>query len=193
VTEAIKYNESHLLTEFFSVASPEMCSNDQSVLNPMLSEALAAREILELDDEVPLVKLQIPGAKGSPLYFITCVPRATPYMPPGCATHGGLAYDILQGTSVFLKDSWRVDVPDVQAEGLTYVILEEANVRNIPHCLASEDISTTEYHTTKTPKFAAASWACHSHTHFVPHQHCKGISVHSLTSPVSHHVYMYSP
>jgi hypothetical protein len=90
-------------------------------------------------------------------------------MPPGHATCGGLAYDILQGTSVFLKDSWRVDVPDIQAEGLTYMILEEANVCNIPHCLASGDISTTKYHTTKTHKFAAASWACHSHTHFVPH------------------------
>jgi hypothetical protein len=62
-------------------------------------------------------------------------------------------------------------VPDIQEEGLTYVILEEANVCNIPHCLASGDISTTEYHATKTHKFAAASWACHSHTHFIPHQH----------------------
>jgi hypothetical protein len=77
VTEAIKYNKSNLLAGFFhrySVASPEMRGNDQLVLNPTLSEALAAREILELDDEVPLVKLQIPDAKGSPLYFITCAP-----------------------------------------------------------------------------------------------------------------------
>jgi hypothetical protein len=62
-------------------------------------------------------------------------------------------------------------VPDIQAEGLTYAILKKANVHNIPHCLTSGDISTTKYHATKTPKFAAASWACHSHTHFVPHRH----------------------
>jgi hypothetical protein len=75
--EAITYNESHLIAEFFHhylVASPEMRGNDQLVSNPMLSEALAAREILELDNEVPLVKLQIPDAKGSPLHFITCAP-----------------------------------------------------------------------------------------------------------------------
>jgi hypothetical protein len=146
VMEAIKYNKSHLLAEFFhhySVASPKMHGNDQSVSNPMLSEALAAREILELDNEVPLVKLQIPDAKGSPLYFITCVPRATPYMPPGHATHGGLAYNVLWGTSVFLKDSWRVDVPDIQAEGLTYAILEEANVHIVSHQGISQLLSTT--------------------------------------------------
>jgi hypothetical protein len=98
VTEAFKYNESPYLAEFFrrfSTASPEMRGKDQSASDPTSSEALAARRCLGLDKKVPLVKLQIPNANGSPHYFITSAPRATPYTPPGRATRGGPAYNIL--------------------------------------------------------------------------------------------------
>ena len=174
VTEGFKYNESPYLAEFFrrfSTASPEMRGKDQTVSDPTPSEALLARQCLGLDNQVPLVKLQIPDAKGSPLYFITSAPRATPYTPPGRATRAGPAYDVLRRTKVFLKDSWRVDLPDIKPEGVTYATLERHKVRNIPHCLASGDISTTDYHATKTHNFAQAPWACHSHTPFVPHRH----------------------
>jgi hypothetical protein len=173
VMEAFKYDESPYLVEFFRrflQASPAMCGKDQSVSDPTPAEALVARQVLGLGDEVPLVKLEVPDTNGSPLYFITSAPRATPYTP-GCATRGGLAYNVLRGMKVYLKDSWRVDLPDIVAEGLTYATLEGKKVRNIPHCLASGDISTSEYHTTKTHNFITAPWACHSHTHFVPHQH----------------------
>jgi hypothetical protein len=174
VTEAFKYDESPYLAEFFrcfSMASPVMRGKDQSVLDPTPAEALAARQVLGLGEEVPLVKLQVPDANGSPLYFITSTPRATPYTPPGRATRGSLAYNVLRGTKVYLKDSWRVNLPDIAAEGSTYATLEGKKVRNIAHCLASGDISTSEYHATKTHDFVKAPWACHSHTHFVPHQH----------------------
>jgi hypothetical protein len=98
ITEVFKYNESPYLTEFFrhfSTASPGMHGKDQSASDPTSSEALAARQCLGLDEKVPLVKLQIPDANGSPLYFITSAPRATPYTPLGCATRGGLAYNVL--------------------------------------------------------------------------------------------------
>jgi hypothetical protein len=126
---------------------------------------------LGLDKKVPLVKLQIPDANGSPLYFITFAPRATPYTSPGCATCGGPAYNVLPETKVFLKDLWRVDLPDIQAKGLTYATLKKHKVCNIPHCLTSGDISTTDYHTTKTHNFAKTPWACHLHAHFIPYQH----------------------
>jgi hypothetical protein len=63
-------------------------------------------------------------------------------MPPGCATCGFKAYNVLQGTVVFLKDLWRIDLPDLQAEGQVYWMLRDTNVCNVPHCLASGDIST---------------------------------------------------
>ena len=76
VTEAIHYNESLLLAEFFCcylVASPVMCGKDKLVSLPTPVEVIEARQALGLGDDVPLVKLQVPGAHG-PLYFITSAP-----------------------------------------------------------------------------------------------------------------------
>ena len=174
MTEAILYNESPALAEFFrrfSTASPEMHSVDQSVSSPTPSEALSTRQALGLEATVPLVKLEIPGPDGSPHYFVTATPRATPYTPPGRTTHGFPAYYVAQNTLVFLKDSWRVDLPDIQAEGLTYQTLRGGGVRNVPHCLVSGDISTSKYHATKTWSYHAKLWACHSGAHFIPHWH----------------------
>jgi hypothetical protein len=70
-----------------------------------------------------------------------------------------------------LKHSWRVDLPDIQAEGLTYEMLRVAKVRNIPHCLISGDISKADYHATKTHRYTTKPWACHSHAVFIPHWH----------------------
>ena len=159
--EAIEYNESPLLAKFFhhySVASV-----------PTPVEAAEARQVLGLGNDVPLVKLQVPGACSSPLFFITSAPQAMPYMPPGCATCGGPAYNVLQRKRVFLKDSWRVDLPDIQAERLTYKMLKDTQVHNIPHCLASGDISTTVYHTTKAHIFTPNICVCCPHSHVIPH------------------------
>jgi hypothetical protein len=108
MTEAIKYNKSPHLTKFFchySKASPAMCGMDQSVSAPMLEEAAVARESLGLDDVVPLAKLEIPRAGCPSEYFVTSTPRATPYMPPGHATHVFHTYNIAQKRKVLLKDS----------------------------------------------------------------------------------------
>ncbi|KAF8220425.1 hypothetical protein L208DRAFT_1118031, partial [Tricholoma matsutake] len=96
VTKAIKYNESRHLAEFFhrySEALPEMHSNNQSVMDPTPAEAVMARQALNLDNMVPLVKLMIPDMDGSPLYYIVASPRVTLYTPPGHATRGFPAYD----------------------------------------------------------------------------------------------------
>ena len=174
VTEAIEYNKSSLLAEFFrrySTAPPEMCGVDQTVSVPTPAEATAAREALKLDDTTPLFKLEIPGIDGTSHYFVTSTPRATLYTPPGRATRGFQAYNISQGTLVFLKDSWRVDLPDIQAEGLTYEMLKKAAIRNVPHCLVAGDISTTKYHSTKTFAYTTKPWACYTDAHFIPHRH----------------------
>jgi hypothetical protein len=107
----------------------------------------------------------------SPHYFVTSTPKATPYSPPGHATRGFPAYDVSRRTTVFVKDSWRVELPDIQPEGLTYQTLKDASVRNIPDCLKSRDVSTVQYHATKTHIYAVENWACHSDAHFIPHCH----------------------
>ena len=189
VTEAIDYNNSPLLAEFFrwySKAPPGMRGIDESVLTR--GEAIAARRVLaafQPDDKAPLIKLEIPSNGGAPRYFITPVPRATFYTPPGRATRGFHAYDISRGALCFLKDTWRIDLPDIQAEGLTYKTLNEAHVRNIPQCIAFGDISTPAYHSTKTCLYNAAVWACPTDAHFIPHRHYRlvlDVIGHSLLS-----------
>lgn len=174
VTEAIEYNKSPLLAEFFrrySKAPPEMRGADKSASAPTSEEASAAMQVLGLGSTVPLVKLEIPSADGSPQFFVVLTPRATPYTPLGRATRGFHAYDISQKARVFLKDSWRVDLPDIQAEGLTYKMLMDAHVRNIPQCLVLGDISSDLYHATKTFAYSNKPWACHTEAHLIPHQH----------------------
>lgn len=62
-------------------------------------------------------------------------------------------------------------MPEIHAEGVVYETLTNARVRNIPACLASGDIFTSDYHTTITHSYATKAWACHSHTHFIRHRH----------------------
>jgi Fungal protein kinase len=177
VTEAFKYNETHDLVEFFrrySKASPEMRGKDQSVSDPTLAEATIARQALVLDNNTPLVKLAIPHIDGSSLYYIAPVPQVTPYTPPGRATRGFPAYDISRCMPVYMKDSWRVDMPDIWPEGAVYKVLKQHGVRNIPDCLSSGDISTDQYHASKTCRYLNEPWACHSEAHlrhFIPHRH----------------------
>ena len=108
MTKAIKYNKSHHLTEFFhcySDASPEMRGKDISVMDPTPPEAVSARQALNLDNTVPLVKLMVPDKHASPLYYIAASPCVALYTLPGCATHGFPAYDVSQSALVFMKDS----------------------------------------------------------------------------------------
>jgi hypothetical protein len=172
VTEAIKYNEYPFLAEFlhrYSKAPPDMRGKDHSVLLPTPTEAVAARQALNIDDTEPLVKLSIPGINNSSLYYVTSAPRVILYTPPGRATRGFEAYDLHFKHLVFLKDSWRIDLQDIWEEGKIYARLAKANVRNIPKCIASGNISTVKYHATKTCYYTMESWACHSDVHFTPH------------------------
>ena len=131
-----------------------------------------ARWVLALGNDIPLVKLEIPSTGGcAPQYFITTTPRAAVYLPPGRATHGFWAYDISQVAICFLKDSWRVDLPDIQAKGFTYEALKNAKVRNVPKSIVYGDISTTKYHATKMLTYAKETWACGDFDHLIPHWH----------------------
>lgn len=173
VTEAFKYNESDLLAEFFfrySKASDAMRGKDESVSDASPAEKSVAREALQLDETVPLVKLSIPDEYGL-RYFVAPAPQATPYTPPGRATRGFKSYDILQGKVVFVKDSWRIDLPDILAEGQIYKMLRDANVDHVPHCVASGDIASADFHATRTQTYTEKPWARILATQLIPHRH----------------------
>jgi hypothetical protein len=190
VTAAFDYNKYPLLAEFFrrySRAPRDMRGIDQSVSDPTAEDAVAARKALGLSDEVPLFKLEIPITGGSSRYFITTPPQAIFYAPPGRATRGFHAYDIFRKTQCFLKDTWRVNIIDIQAEGLTYKMLE-GRVRNIPKCVAFGDISTMTYHATKTCDYSSQDWTLPTSGRLIPHRHYRlaldviGRSLMSFTS-----------
>jgi hypothetical protein len=103
ITEAIKYNEFDLLTEFlfrYSKVSDAMHSKDKSVLVSEPAEELAAREILGLELMVQLVKLFIPNADGT-RYFVTLVPSATMY----CIYPQGMPHMALR-PMMFCRGKW---------------------------------------------------------------------------------------
>ncbi len=176
ITEAIKYNEDCFLVEFFrrySKASPAIRGIDVSVSLPTTLQAKLARKALQLDSSIPLVKLSIPLDIGNAQhYFVVPTPSATLYTPPGRATRGFKAYDISHRNVVFLKDSWRIALPDIHREGSIYKILNDTEVPNVPRCIASGDIKL-DYHATQTNLYAEKSWACRLGARLIPHQHCR--------------------
>ena len=100
MTESIDINSDPQLAEFFcrySKAPAEMCGLNQSVSDPTPEEAIAARQVLGLADNVSLFKLEVP-CNDSVRYFVTPTPQATFYMPPGRATRGFQAYNISWAT-----------------------------------------------------------------------------------------------
>lgn len=173
VTEPIDYSEDPLLANFFrrySLAPSAMRGIDQTVSAPTAEEALVARTAMGLRDVVPLVKLGIPINADASDYFIAPIPRSIFYAPPGRATRGLRAYDLSRKTLCFVKDTWRIDLPDIQAEGLTYKTLNGCGVKNIPNCVAFGDISTETYHATKTSIYPSHT-AYPRSPHLIPHRH----------------------
>lgn len=146
-----------------------MRGKDGSVTDPSPAEEYLARRALNLGAEIPLVKLLIPHADQF-RYFVASAPVATLCIPAGRATRGFKAYDLFNQKVVFVKDSWRIDLDGIMAEGKVYEILRDAEARHVPYCLAAGDILCDDYHATKAQIYAEKPWACHS-TKLVPHRH----------------------
>ena len=129
-----------------------------------------------LDSTIPLVKLSVPGPDSSSLDFVVPTPETTLYTPPGRATRGFGAYNTSRNEVAFLKDTWRIDLPNITPEGQVYATLNAASVRYVPRCLASGDISTPKYHATQAVQYARMQWACkgcscHPNGPWIPHRH----------------------
>ena len=170
VTEAIPYDSDRTLAEFFRryhKAPPKYRGVDTTVTVPTDREIRLARKCLDLEDNVPLVKMTVP-AEGSERSYVAAAPKAQPYTPPGRATRGFVAYDLRRRRKVFVKDTWRVDLPDIEREGETYELMAKAQVRNIAPCSAAGDIGD---HHTVTHLYANKPWACKREKDLIPHQH----------------------
>ncbi|KAH9018282.1 hypothetical protein EDB85DRAFT_1873876, partial [Lactarius pseudohatsudake] len=68
---------------------------------------------------------------------------------------------------IFFKDSWRVACD----EGDIYKTLNNAEIPNVPHCAASDDVGVDTYHATCTGQFANEPWVLKSTHEFTCHHH----------------------
>lgn len=102
--------------------------------------------------------------------FIIPRPKAQPIAPVGRWTRSSIAYDIRNERRVYLKDSWRVSVKGIEAEGEIYRRLHEKEVPNIPPCLLAGDIGDF-HHRTRTHDHVTDKKGAHSYWNLTPHRH----------------------
>ena len=88
--------------------------------------------------------------------FIANKPISCADSPVGRATRGYVALEELTGKLVFLKDSWRVDLPRMIPESTTYGVLAQGNVPYIAPSLCGRDILLPE-----NPQESASSLKIH--------------------------------
>ena len=69
---------------------------------------------------------------------------------------------------MFIKDTWRVDLPGIEREGETYRLMEEAQVKNIAPCSASGDVENQH---TLMHLYKHELWACKAKKLLVLHCH----------------------
>lgn len=81
--------------------------------------------------------------------YLTGKPSHTTYSPTGRSTKGSVAYDIRRKRLVFMRETWRVDSPDIKPEHEVYVHLWKHKVRNIARPLSGGDVRTGDL---KDPK-----------------------------------------
>jgi hypothetical protein len=136
-----------------------------TVTVPTPCEVCLARACLGTEEQ-PYIKMTVPVLNSEESYIIAA-PKAMPYTPPGCTMCGFVAFNIRRSRRVYLKDTWRVDLPGIEQEGKTYWLMEEAQVRNISPCSAAGDIKG---HRTVTHLYNNKSWACKGRK-LVPHHH----------------------
>ena len=100
--------------------------------------------------------------------------------PTGRATQAFVVWDMLTGSVVFSKDTWRVDLSRVEKEGDVYKALREKGVSHIPDLICDEDVLD---HRARTQDF----WdeEAEPHRKFRPHRHYRlglGVVTQPLTS-----------
>jgi hypothetical protein len=82
--------------------------------------------------------------------FIIRSPDARPDVPVGRWTRTSFAYDVNNKRRVILKDSWRIQVDDIEPEGKIYEMLHANHILNIPHFSCAGDVGDDIHHQIRT-------------------------------------------
>ncbi|KAA1467096.1 hypothetical protein DENSPDRAFT_227079 [Dentipellis sp. KUC8613] len=172
VTERFNFVENpEPLVEFlwrFNHLSPEERGMDTSV-SPATAEETAMAveaEIAAKGDPVHKMHVKNDADKVDHYYLVS---RPTEYNIGVCgrSTRGYIAIDMEKKDRVWLKDSWRIDTPEMPKEFQIYEKLHAAHVSNIPKCRCGGDIGEQK---TRTHEFQDSTWRCGKHR-IMPHHH----------------------
>ncbi|KAI9454523.1 hypothetical protein F5148DRAFT_1288603 [Russula earlei] len=156
VTSPIFHNKEPHLLDFllrYDCANDDVRGHDMTVGLPTEGEVQLARTIPEFAETNSFLRvaIQSPDRDQGTNHYIITAPYTQLDIPAGRWTRASIAYDINRKMRVFLKDSWRVFLPGVLAEGDVYAKLHQSLVPNIPHCSLSGDVGD---HESKTHEFA---------------------------------------
>ena len=190
VTAAFPYCHVHSeLVDFFrryGLLDTKLRGVDESVQQPSELEATQARDILNLPPHNPLVKLAVHDAADQGIkYYIGPKPEMLRHASPtGRCTRTFIAHDVQTGRKVFVKDTWRIDLPVMEKEGEVYEALKQANVSHIAPFILGADVSD---HHTRTQAYVGKEWAHRDPKakDLRPHQQYRlvlGVVARSLTS-----------
>ncbi|VDB91500.1 unnamed protein product [Peniophora sp. CBMAI 1063] len=183
VTESFDWKTGSVFTEFLwrlERASAEVVGLDDSVVEGPLSESVesAARAAFEdlnkrdcapykvtPDEPLRTVRVWDEGemVDGEPKVreYVATYPVELPPSLVSRWTVGYLAYDIATRAVHWIKDSWRLAVPEFDKEGLTYQRLKEAGVPNLPVVVSAGDVrwKSGVVQTTRAHQYTGADWA----------------------------------
>jgi len=101
--------------------------------------------------------------------------------PTGQATRTFIVFDLEIQRVVFLKDAWRIDLPDMVKAGDTYEVLHGANVSFIAPFVWGDVLQ----HRTLAPEFIPKPWVKGAVKNLRPHHHYRmvlGVVGHDLMS-----------
>jgi len=172
VTAAFDYCNRYL-GEFFwryDRTPPDDRGMELSISKPSDTEVTLARQYLRCSLQALLLKFAVYNdMDGKTSYYIGSKPSFKGNASPtGRATRTFIVFDQQTRRVVFLKDTWRIDLPDVVKEGEIYKILHEAKVPFIAPFLCGGDIFQ---HRTRTQDFSSERWARPIKNSLRPHQH----------------------
>lgn len=168
VTRRIAFEtDSALIAEFFhryNYLSRAARGYDPSVTRPRETDRQIAWDALtEAWGQSPapkpefLVQLEVRDDNngGEARSYIVGSPRRPAVSPCGRASQGYLAYGLKEKAVVYLKDTWRMDLPGFEKEGSLYKDLHDKEVPHIATVLCAGDVpdqaTRTQDYTSESP------------------------------------------
>ncbi|KAA1467193.1 hypothetical protein DENSPDRAFT_832184 [Dentipellis sp. KUC8613] len=158
-----------MLQEFlwrFNHLNLEQRGWDPSVTPATSEEAETAQHLFPAGS--PIHKMLITDdADKRDRYFLVSSPTEYGIAVCGRATRGYIALNMETGETIWLKDSWRIDTPQMPKEFKIYAKLGQHHVPNIPECKCGGDVGNQK---TRTHEYQGSPWRCGDYP-IMPHHH----------------------